>query len=106
MFLSIMIPTYNGEKYIAECLDSCLNQDISVDNNLAGMVGYYANDYELKKAYLSIIVIRKEYQGYGIGSKLLQMFIEESKSKGMNVCRLEVGCYNEKAISFYLKKRI
>lgn len=28
MFLSIIIPVYNAEKYLAECLDSCLNQDI------------------------------------------------------------------------------
>ncbi len=27
MFLSIIIPVYNLEKYIAECLESCLNQD-------------------------------------------------------------------------------
>lgn len=26
MFLSIVIPTYNVEKYIRECLDSCINQ--------------------------------------------------------------------------------
>lgn len=28
MFLSIIIPIYNDEMYIRECLDSCLNQDI------------------------------------------------------------------------------
>lgn len=28
MFLSIIIPVYNAEKYLAECLNSCLNQDI------------------------------------------------------------------------------
>ena len=28
MFLSFVIPVYNGEKYLAECLDSCLTQDI------------------------------------------------------------------------------
>lgn len=31
MFLSIVIPIYNDEKYLRECLDSCLNQDISYD---------------------------------------------------------------------------
>lgn len=35
MFLSIIIPVYNCEKYLAECLDSCLNQDID------------SNDYEI-----------------------------------------------------------
>lgn len=29
MFITFVIPTYNGEKYLAECLDSCLTQDIS-----------------------------------------------------------------------------
>lgn len=28
MFLSIIIPVYNAERYLAECLDSCLNQDL------------------------------------------------------------------------------
>lgn len=32
MFLSIIIPVYNTEKYLAECLDSCLNQDIPREN--------------------------------------------------------------------------
>ena len=31
MFLSIIIPVYNVEKYLAECLDSCLNQDIPAE---------------------------------------------------------------------------
>ena len=31
MFLSIIIPIYNDEKYLRECLDSCLNQDVSPD---------------------------------------------------------------------------
>lgn len=28
MKLSLVIPVYNEEKYIAQCLDSCLKQDI------------------------------------------------------------------------------
>lgn len=29
MFLSFIVPVYNVEKYVAECLDSLLDQDIS-----------------------------------------------------------------------------
>jgi glycosyltransferase involved in cell wall biosynthesis len=32
MFLSIIIPTYNDEKYLNECLDSCLDQDYPKDD--------------------------------------------------------------------------
>ena len=32
MFLSIIIPIYNDEKYLEECLDSCLHQDIPYDD--------------------------------------------------------------------------
>ena len=35
MFLSIIIPVHNTEKYIKDCLDSCLTQDIPI------------NDYEI-----------------------------------------------------------
>lgn len=31
MFLSIIIPVYNAEKYICDCLDSCLKQDIPMN---------------------------------------------------------------------------
>ena len=32
MFLSIVIPIWNDEKYLNECLDSCLDQDLSKDD--------------------------------------------------------------------------
>ena len=75
-----------------------------VHEDLAGVVCYYANNYETKTAFLSVIVIRGEYQGCGIGSLLLRCFMEDAEAKGMLACRLEVDCRNENAIAFYSRK--
>ena len=32
MFLSIIIPIYNDEKFLSECLDSCLDQNYPKDD--------------------------------------------------------------------------
>ena len=69
MFLSFIIPVYNVEKYVAECLDSLLDQDIpqedyeilcindgSTDGSLAIL-----REYEAK--YANIRVIDKENGG-------------------------------------------
>lgn len=65
--LSIVIPVYNTEKYLRECLDSCLNQDFSdyeivcVDDgskdNSPAILDEYAEKYEC------IRVVHKENGG-------------------------------------------
>ncbi len=69
MFLSVIIPVYNTEKYIAECLESCLNQDLSADDYEIICVNDGStdrsldilNDYSCK--YSQIKVINKENFG-------------------------------------------
>lgn len=72
MFLSIVIPIYNAQSYIDECLQSCLSQDIdkneyqiiciddgSTDNSLSIL-----NDY--KKNNSNIIVISQKNSGVSV----------------------------------------
>lgn len=69
MFLSVIIPVYNAEKYIGECLDSLLKQDLSPqdyeivcvndgsrDNSLSILEGY-------AQKHPSIRIISKENGG-------------------------------------------
>ena len=82
MFLSLIIPVYNVEKYVAECLDSLLDQDIpqedyeilcindgSTDGSLAIL-----REYEAK--YANIRVIDKENGGV---SSVRNVGIEEAR---------------------------
>lgn len=72
MFLSIIIPVYNAQSYIDECLQSCLSQDIdkndyqiiciddgSTDNSLSIL-----NDY--KKNNSNIIVVSQKNSGVSV----------------------------------------
>ena len=74
MFLSIVIPIYNDEKFLEECLDSCLDQDITkdeyeiicVDDGSTDRTPEILRDYEQR--YPNIHVITKQHgvkYGYG-----------------------------------------
>lgn len=72
MFLSIVIPIYNDEKFLNECLDSCLDQNISeeeyeiicVDDGSTDRTPEMLKEYE--KEHRNIHVITKEH-GRGSG---------------------------------------
>ena len=67
MFLSIVIPIWNDEKYLNECLDSCLNQElprdeyeiICVDDGSTDRTPEILQDYADK--YSNIRVITKQH---------------------------------------------
>ena len=68
MKLSIVIPVYNVEKYVSECLDSCLEQNVDITDyeiiivndgstdNSANLINLYAKQS-------NIIIINQENLG-------------------------------------------
>lgn len=73
-------------------------------NNPIGYAALYANDYENRIAYISMIGVISKMQGRHIGSQLLDKCIELAKREGMYFIKLEVYKKNEKAIEFYKRK--
>ncbi len=77
MFLSIIIPIWNDEKYLEECLDSCLHQDISyddyeiicVDDGSTDRTPEILRDYA--ERYPNIRIITKQHgTAYGYGRNI------------------------------------
>lgn len=73
------------------------------DRNV-GFIAFYANDSRDYIAYLSMIIVNREYQHNGYGRILLEDVIMECKKRGMCVLRLEVADTNTPAIALYEKK--
>jgi len=89
MEISIIIPVYNSEKYLKECIDSALNQDFKLDYEV--LVAYdESNDktldilkeYETKDNRLKIIYC----SNYGLALKRLYAI---RKSSGKYICFLD-----------------
>lgn len=84
LFLSIVIPAYNAEKYLQECLDSCLNQDFPSDQYEIICVNDGSTDSSLEillnyeKKYNNVVVVNQDNQG---ASAARNKGIETAKAK-------------------------
>ena len=73
----------------------------AINDNVFGILVFYANDNDTKRAYISLIGVKKEYRATGLGRYLIDSCIEFSKANGMKSILLEVDNDNKNAISFY-----
>ena len=77
---------------------------VRVREDTVGFCSFYTNDKTSFIAFLSMIVVKKDYQGHGIGNDLLDATIKKCKENGMQYVRLEVDNTNLRAISFYMHR--
>ena len=63
----------------------------------------YANDIRLKKAFVSIITVKKEFRKKALGTVLLKRAENIAYMWGMEYMDLEVDKANDVAIDFYLR---
>lgn len=77
---------------------------VATDNNdHAGMAVFYANNLESRKGYISLIGLKPDFRGKGLGKSFLNDIIEEMKKCGMNSVYLEVDDDNQSAKAFYTR---
>lgn len=67
----------------------------------SGLIAFYANDHQTKIAYITMIVVIPEYQGYGLSKLMLKGCFDKCREKGMNCVDLHTNENNDKASSLY-----
>ena len=74
---------------------------VEIEGKAAGFIAFYANDTDSKTGFISMIVVHSSFQGFGIGSLLMDLAISVCKLRGMTRLRLEVNVHNDKALRLY-----
>lgn len=87
------------QKYWENAITCC----IYCDEKIIGGCTFYANDYELEKAFISLLAIHEEYRGNGYASLLLKFIFNKARELGMKTISLEVFSQNTNAKKLYLK---
>jgi len=73
------------------------------ESTLVGFISFYCNDRQSNVAFLTMLIIDKEYRGSGLATLLITTSINDLNSKGFKSYRLEVAKDNFSAISLYKK---
>lgn len=69
----------------------------------AGLAVFYENDFTEGKGYISLIGLKEQFRGSGLGQEFLDDIIAEMTMQKMRSVYLEVDNDNPRAFSFYIK---
>ena len=72
-------------------------------SKLIGFIAYYSNEILNRNAYLTLVIIDKDFRGEGIAKLLLESSISDIINRGFIHYKLEVLKTNIIAIKFYKK---
>lgn len=74
------------------------------NGQILGFASYYLKKITDSTAFLSMLIVRGEHQGKGVGKMLLDFIIDDCKCNFAKKIRLEVNTQNSRAIFLYDKK--
>ena len=93
----------NMDEYAEKLSEFACVYTAKKDDDNVGVLVFYANDMKTKNAYISLIGVKKDYEGMGFGKELLTFCEQISQKNGMCILKLEVDEDNTRAIRFYEK---
>ncbi|WP_413667286.1 GNAT family N-acetyltransferase [Mucilaginibacter sp. Mucisp86] len=76
------------------CIITIMEQDV-----LHGFLAYYANDYNNKVGFISMLIVDPSTKRMGYGRRLVEFALKDLTLKGFEKCRTEVNADNIKAVN-------
>jgi ribosomal protein S18 acetylase RimI-like enzyme len=75
------------------------------EKSIVGIAIYYNtfSTWKGKMMYLEDLIVTQEYRNRGIGQKLFDAFLVDSKKRGAKLVKWQVLNWNQHAIRFYLR---
>jgi ribosomal protein S18 acetylase RimI-like enzyme len=74
---------------------------VSIAEQPAGLAAMYANDQLGKTAYVSLLAVRPDARGHGVGAKLVEACSAHAREQGMLRMRLQTLASNSEVVRFY-----
>lgn len=76
---------------------------LSDEDNIIGIVAFYANDFEKHYAYIPLVSVSSEYRRQGIARKLMEYAVLYIKSLNGKISVVGIHTYNQYAFDLYVK---
>ncbi len=98
--------TTSPDSYLKDFRDGIFDAFVAeADGVIVGMALYFMafSTWKGRMMYLEDFIVRESMRGFGIGAKLFDAFLEESKKHDVALVKWQVLDWNEPAIGFYRK---
>lgn len=92
-----------GNKLIEKLCEFSVIIGVYCNGEVSAYCAMYINDMETRQAYITMFAVHPDYQGLGIGQKLMYESINFAKKQGMHSIKLEVNDGSSQAIKLYLR---
>lgn len=89
------------DDYLAKVASFATTLIFKIDGEIAGGISFYDNDAEARRGFITQVMTAPEFQGRGVGTKLLARCEDECAGQGMETLGLEVRCDNDGARRLY-----
>lgn len=100
-FISSVVARSDFIQVLNRIVDNAFVITAFFENEIIGFCAFYINDFKCKTVYVSLIAVKKKYQGMHVGTIMMEYVKAMSRLNDFDRIRLEVDDANKNAIVFY-----